>query len=194
MNIPLASVSPSIKLLLTSTSNFLHPHSQSSHPNAPHSHSGFHSSSPVTSLQPFLPPILLSSLYHLFPLSSLACFFHQILFCTSSLFLSLPLFAPSVFVPQGVLSQSEANLPNYKPHRLSLLHTHTHTRISCIHRDTYTHISSLSHTKAEAQIHSHKHTHISFPYFHCLFQCFSTNTHTKCMPTRHPSPPFSVTP
>lgn len=29
---------------------------------------------------------------------------------------TLPPFAPSVFCPQGVLSQSEANLPNYKPH------------------------------------------------------------------------------
>lgn len=33
---------------------------------------------------------------------------------------TLPLFAPSVFCPQGVLSQSEANLPNYKPHLLFL--------------------------------------------------------------------------
>lgn len=33
---------------------------------------------------------------------------------------TLPLFAPSVFRPQGVLSQSEANLPNYKPHLLFL--------------------------------------------------------------------------
>lgn len=31
---------------------------------------------------------------------------------------TLPLFAPTVFCPQGVLSQSEANLPNYKPHLL----------------------------------------------------------------------------
>lgn len=51
---------------------------------------------------------------------------------------TLPLFAPSVFCPQGVLSQSEANLPNYKPHLLFLslslssflvhLHSFTDTR------------------------------------------------------------------
>lgn len=82
-------------------------------------------SASVTSLLPFLPlisfldPIILSLslLSHNFLTSS----FSFPLLCSPSLSLplSLSLFAPSVFSPQGVLSQSEANLPNYKPHLLA---------------------------------------------------------------------------
>lgn len=107
--------------------------------------------SSLTSLQPFLPPILLSCLYHLFPLS---CFFPHLLFL-SVVLLFLPIslslfFAPSVFIPQGVLSQSEANLPNYKPHLLSLLRTHTHTKLILgAPASTAPHIS-LSHAYTDA--------------------------------------------
>lgn len=67
----------------------------------------------VTSLLPFLPPILLSCTFGYLP-------FHSVVKFSLPITTTLPLFAPSVFCPQGVLSQSEANLPNYKPHLLFL--------------------------------------------------------------------------
>ena len=55
-----------------------------------------------------------------------------------------PFFCPiSAFIPQGVLSQSESNLPNYKPHLppLPLRNTWFHYIHSSKH--TYTHIVSV---------------------------------------------------
>lgn len=115
----------------------------------------------VTYLLPFLPPIWLSMHYYLLPLSSFSCFFaiffFFLSFCSPSLSLPFSLFAPSVFIPQGVLSQSEANLPNYKPHllslslTLSLIHTLTHIYWVLLHpAPPHIHISSLSHTYTEA--------------------------------------------
>lgn len=80
----------------------------SSHPNAPFPASSLFCLS-VTSLLPFLPPILLSGSFSYLP-------FPSVVKVSLPITTTLPLFAPSVFCPQGVLSQSEANLPNYKPH------------------------------------------------------------------------------
>lgn len=121
-----------------------------------------------TSYFAFLPPSFsIPFLSHAFVPSS----FFPPLFCSSSLSLFLSLFASSVFIPQGVLSQSEANLPNYKPHLPnSLSLTHTNMRFSCIHCCTHT---------LSSQIHRSISTKNPPPYFallHCLFHCLLTHT------------------
>lgn len=113
----------------------------------------------------------------------------------------LSFFCPiSGFNPQGVLSQSEANLPNYKPH---LFFSYTHTGICCIHRltntHTHTHLYTLplcfTHLSISTDTLTHR-THLPPFLPHCLFHSNKhTDTHTHTLrDAQHPSLPLSVTP
>lgn len=107
--------------------------------------------------------------------------------------ISVSLFAPSVFIPQGVLSQSEANLPNYKPHLLSF--SHTHRLHPLLHTCTRIPPLCLTHTQ-ECE---HKYVHTSRKKPTSLF-CSSSlsvslphNTQTNTLiQTRTPTFPSSL--
>lgn len=95
----------------------------------------------------------------------------------------VPFLCPiSVFIPQGVLSQSEANLPNYEPHLFFPSHAHWVLLNPLLH--TCTHLCSASNTHTLR--HPHKSHHTVLLFFTFFFFCCLTYKHTHTQDSQSP--------
>lgn len=145
----------------------------------------------VTSLLPFLPPVLLPWLCHLFSLSSLSCFF--------TIFYFLLLFrSPSVSLPFSLSLVPLSSFPRgyYLSRRQICPIINLISSFSLFHTFTYwvllhPHLLSVSHIHRSKSTNKFTQAHKQSPHFallHCLFNFLPTHTHIHtCSHTSLPS-------